>query len=853
MAARAEYFLVAVVLYVITPTVCAQQGIPLAHRLPGVYQPIGVQDDTIIKDDHVTASSQVNGSEAYRGRLNGDGAWQPSGQGTNEFLAVDLMYNRYIFGIQTQGQGNGYVETYRILYQVDNTTDLVGSAKIFSGNSDNETIVQQNFTSYIYARYIHVNPQTFSGAPRLRIELLGVDELPTTISPVTTPVVTTLSTPSSTQPQSTTEAETSSGVYQPIGIQDDTIISDALMTATSQVSGSEAYRGRLNGDGAWQPSGQGTEFLAVDLEYKRYIFGIQTQGQENGYVETYRIIYQVDNTTGLVGYSEDGGSAKIFSGNSDNETIVQHNFTSYIYARYILVIPQTFSGAPRLRIELLGVDELPTTISPVTTPLVTTLSTPSSTQPQSTTAKSSGVYQPIGVEDNSIITIGQMTSSSEVTGSEAYRGRLNGDGAWEPTGQGTNEFLAVDLQHNRYIFGIQTQGQGDGYVETYRIIYQVDNTSDLVLYSEDGGNAKIFSGNSDNETIVQQNFTSYIYARYILVNPQTWSGAPRLRIELLGVDELPTTISPVTTPLVTTLSTPSSTQPQSTTAKSSGVYQPIGVEDNSIIRNGQMTSSSEVTGSEAYRGRLNGDGAWQPSEQGTNEFLAVNLQYKRYIFGIQTQGQGSGYVETYRIIYQVDNTTGLVGYSEDGGSAKIFSGNSDNETIVQQNFTSYIYARYILVNPQTFYGAPRLRIELLGVDELPTTISPLRTTLVTTLSTSSSTQQQRTTEAETSSDVYQPIGVQDDTIIPDDLMTASSQVTGSEAYRGRLNGDGAWQPSGQGTNEFLAVSLMYNHYIFGIQTQGQGDGYVETYRIIYQVDNGTDLVLYSEDGGDAKK
>ncbi|XP_035699014.1 mucin-17-like [Branchiostoma floridae] len=1048
-----------------------------AETSSGVYQPIGVQDDTIITDDLMTASSQVNGSEAYRGRLNGDGAWQPSGQGT-EFLAVDLEYNRYIFGIQTQGQGDGYVETYRILYQVDNTTDLVlysaggGTAKIFNGNSDNETIVQQNFTSYIYARYILVNPQTWSGAPRLRIELLGVDVLPTTSSPVTTPPVTTtstqttppvtttstqmtppvtttsslttpigpttspvttpldtttslttnqvdttkLSTSSSTQlPQtsfssdvptttlvvdtesttnqgqstasnifsstetqtaaSATEAETSSGVYQPIGVQDDTIIPDNLMTASSQVSGSEAYRGRLNGDGAWQPSGQGTEFLAVDLEYNRYIFGIQTQGQGNGYVETYRILYQVDNTTDLVLYSAGGGTAKIFSGNSDNETIVQQNFTSYIYARYILVNPQTWSGAPRLRIELLGVDELPTTISPVTTPLVTTPSTPSSTQPQSTTeaVTSSGVYQPIGVQDVTIIPDNLMTASSQVSGSEAYRGRLNGDGAWQPSGQGT-EFLAVDLEYNRYIFGIQTQGQGNGYVETYRILYQVDNTTDLILYSAGGGTAKIFNGNSDNETIVQQNFTSYIYARYILVNPQTWLGAPRLRIELLGVDELPTTISPVTTPLVTTLSTPSSTQPQSTTEAetSSGVYQPIGVQDDTIIPDDLMTASSQVSGSEAYRARLNGDGAWQPSGQGTNEFLAVDLQYNRYIFGIQTQGQGNGYVETYSVIYQVDNTTNLVGYSEDGGSAKIFSGNSDNETIVQQNFTSYIYARYILVNPKTFSGARRLRIELLGVDALPTTSSPVTTPPVTTSSTQttppvtttstqttpimttsspvttplipttspvtttateipttssltttigpmtspvttpigtttslttnqvdttklstsstqlpqtsfssdvptttpsvdaeSTTNQGQTTASnifssaqtqtaastmgsETSSGVYQPIGVQDVTIIPDDLMTASSQVSGSEAYRGRLNGDGAWQPSGQGTNEFLAVDLQYNRYIFGIQTQGQGNGYVETYSVIYQVDNTTNLVGYSEDGGSAK-
>ncbi|XP_035669083.1 lactadherin-like [Branchiostoma floridae] len=288
MAAWAQYFLVAVVLYVIISTVRAQQGTPLADRSPGVYQPIGIQDDTVIPDDLMTASSQVSGSEAYRGRLNGDGAWEPSGQGTNEFLAVDLQYNRYIFGIQTQGQGNGYVETYSIIYQMDNTTDLRGSTKVFTGNSDSETIAQQNFTSYIYARYILVNPQTFSGAPRLRIELLGVDELPTTNSP------------------------TSHGAYQPIGVEDNSIIPDDLMTATSQVTGSEAYRGRLNGDGAWQPSGQGTnEFLAVDLQYNRYIFGIQTQGQGNGYVETYRIIYQMDNTTDLRPYSEDGGSANL--------------------------------------------------------------------------------------------------------------------------------------------------------------------------------------------------------------------------------------------------------------------------------------------------------------------------------------------------------------------------------------------------------------------------------------------------------------------------------------------------------------------------------------------------------------
>ncbi|CAH1253243.1 OIT3 [Branchiostoma lanceolatum] len=169
------------------------------------------------------------------------------------------------------------------------------------------------------------------------------------------------------------------------------------------------------------------------------------------------------------------------------------------------------------------------------------------------TATSSSLYLPLGVQNSTIIPDGLMSATSQVEGSEAYRARLYGDGAWQPAGQGGSEFLAVDLLYPRYVFGIQTQGQGDGFVETYRIIYQQDSGSAYVLYSEDSASAKIFTGNSDNETVVQQDFNSFIFARFILVNPQAFVGAPRLRIELLGVDVLPTTL-PATTPVLTTTS-----------------------------------------------------------------------------------------------------------------------------------------------------------------------------------------------------------------------------------------------------------------------------------------------------------
>ncbi|XP_066272435.1 uncharacterized protein [Branchiostoma lanceolatum] len=169
------------------------------------------------------------------------------------------------------------------------------------------------------------------------------------------------------------------------------------------------------------------------------------------------------------------------------------------------------------------------------------------------TDTSSGLYLPLGVQNSTIIPDGLMSATSQVEGSEPYRARLYGDGAWQPAGQGGSEFLAVDLLYPRYVFGIQTQGQGDGFVETYRIIYQQDSGSAYVLYSEDSASAKIFTGNSDNETVVQQDFNSFIFARFILVNPQAFVGAPRLRIELLGVDVLPTTL-PATTPVLTTTS-----------------------------------------------------------------------------------------------------------------------------------------------------------------------------------------------------------------------------------------------------------------------------------------------------------
>jgi len=172
----------------------------------------------------------------------------------------------------------------------------------------------------------------------------------------------------------------------------------------------------------------------------------------------------------------------------------------------------------------------------IATPVTAT--TPETTTPLTTTTTPACSVRAAGLEDSAIIEDHQLTSSSHFGGYYAPRfGRLH-----STTGRGwlmsppyrVGEWLQVDLESNRRIFGVATQGDPgySNYATTYVITYKRDGQQSFQTYTDDKGNAKTFNGNVDNDSVVKNNFEVPFTARYIRILPQKWQNHPSLRWEL---------------------------------------------------------------------------------------------------------------------------------------------------------------------------------------------------------------------------------------------------------------------------------------------------------------------------------
>ena len=110
--------------------------------------------------------------------------------------------------------------------------------------------------------------------------------------------------------------------------------------------------------GAWCPMSNGrNECLEVDLQTKQIIWFIKTRGCDGKewYVKSYRLQYATDrDKKENVIYrdvTDANGEAKVFEGNSDNTSSVQHSL-GRLEARYVKIIPVEFQGRKALRWEL---------------------------------------------------------------------------------------------------------------------------------------------------------------------------------------------------------------------------------------------------------------------------------------------------------------------------------------------------------------------------------------------------------------------------------------------------------------------------------------------------------------------
>ncbi|MDB9910956.1 discoidin domain-containing protein [Flavobacteriaceae bacterium] len=315
----------------------------------------------------------------------------------------------------------------------------------------------------------------------------------------------------------------------------------------------------------------------------------------------------------------------------------------------------------------------------------------------------------VGVLESGVIPDAQLSASSFLTGFEVPRGRLNTTGnSWTHSGGADpNPYYQVDLGQVETILAVATQGRNSfaQWVTSYRIQYSNDGTN----FTDYNGGV-VLTGNTDQNTVVRNDLSPTISAQYIrfllLTNVQRFSARFEVYInssstgadgiatfQIEGKAEVLTGPDPVFNVSI---------GGQSITFSRTSIFTVIEVAvlESGIIPDAQLSASSFLTGFEVPRGRLNTTGNSWTHDEATdpNPYYQVDLGQVETISAVATQGRNSfaQWVTSYSIQYSNDGSN-FTDYN--GGAA--FTANTDQNTVVKNDFSPTISARYIRFLPLT--------------------------------------------------------------------------------------------------------------------------------------------------------
>uniref|UniRef100_A0A672HY39 Retinoschisin 1a n=1 Tax=Salarias fasciatus TaxID=181472 RepID=A0A672HY39_SALFA len=194
------------------------------------------------------------------------------------------------------------------------------------------------------------------------------------------------------------------------------------------------------------------------------------------------------------------------------------------------------------------------TDSPTRIPPVASTSLPLPTQPPRGHSLNSRVksvlssaecpyHRALGFESGAV-TSDQISCSNQDQYSGWYsswipnKARLNNQGfgcAWLSKFNDQYQWLQIDLQEVGVVSGILTQGRcdADEWITKYSIQYRTVESLNWVYYKDQTGNNRVFYGNSDRSSTVQNLLRPPIVTRYIRLLPLGWHTRIAIRMELL--------------------------------------------------------------------------------------------------------------------------------------------------------------------------------------------------------------------------------------------------------------------------------------------------------------------------------
>ncbi|XP_056628193.1 inactive carboxypeptidase-like protein X2 isoform X3 [Triplophysa dalaica] len=155
---------------------------------------------------------------------------------------------------------------------------------------------------------------------------------------------------------------------------------------------------------------------------------------------------------------------------------------------------------------------------------------------------------------------------------------------------------------------------------------------------------------------------------------------------------------------------------------------PLGLESLKVDDFQLHSSTMRHYGLGPHRGRLNiqgglqeddvYDGGWCAGRVDPLQWLEVDARRLTRFTGVITQGRSSlwssDWVSSYKVLFSNDSHSWLT--LKNGSRDLIFTGNREKEITVLNRFPKPVVARYIRVNPRTWYpgGSICMRLEILG-------------------------------------------------------------------------------------------------------------------------------------------
>ncbi|XP_035659341.1 uncharacterized protein LOC118404378 [Branchiostoma floridae] len=636
------------------------------------------------------------------------GAWCAATNDDKQFLLIDLEQEKLVTGIVTQGRNSSpdwpdgptshWVTSYTLSYGLENGdenqyNDADGQLLVFDGNKDRDTPVTHNLADFngpFKARYVKIHPVTWNDHICMRADMIVEDEVKKQVKEVVKQdkMMTAIA-------ESVTETSVMASSSITVSVTTSTEL-DVRYTVTQAKFGVVETKDEA---GAWcAATNDDKQFLLIDLEQEKLVTGIVTQGRNSSpdwpdgptshWVTSYTLSYGLENGDESE-YKDAKGELQVFNGNTDTDTPVTNSFDQFngsFKARYVKIHPVTWNDHICMRADMIVEDEVKKQVKAV-----------AKTEEKKTVIAESISETSVMVSSTTTVSV---TTSTELdvryTVTQAKFGVVETKdeaGAWCAATNDDKQFLLIDLEQEKLVTGIVTQGRNsspdwpDGptshWVTSYTLSYGLEN-GDENEYKDKKGELLVFKGNEDTDTPVTHAFADFngpFKARFVKIHPKTWYDHICMRAEMIVEDE--------------------KKKLEVSKVKTEAIMTSITVSVSMVTVVATVTSSEMSVHHAVSHSKL--------------ECVETATEAGAWVAKTSDEKQ---WVTSYTISYGVENGDETE-YKDENGQLVVFEGNVDRDSAVVHSFAEYsgtFYARFVKIRPVTWHEHIAMRAEIVCDD-----------------------------------------------------------------------------------------------------------------------------------------